>query len=65
MKFHHWALPRIPSSRDSIRKTDMCVPNFFVNWSLILRNQLFWYLTVRLVSENGQVSILMFCFRSQ
>ncbi|MCT3300325.1 hypothetical protein EFP25_12130, partial [Lactiplantibacillus pentosus] len=37
---------------DFIRKADMCEFNFLANWSLILRNQLFWYLTVRLVSDN-------------
>ncbi|PRO84708.1 hypothetical protein C6Y08_19925 [Lactiplantibacillus pentosus] len=29
MIFHHWALPRMPSSRDGIRKADMCGPTFY------------------------------------
>ncbi|MCT0163648.1 hypothetical protein EFM55_15310 [Lactiplantibacillus pentosus] len=30
MKFHHLALPRMPSSRDGIRKADICGPQLFV-----------------------------------
>ncbi|MCT3311128.1 hypothetical protein EFP47_16345 [Lactiplantibacillus pentosus] len=49
MEFHHWALPRIPSSRDGIRKADMCGPNCLLDWSSVLSIQSFWHSTVRLV----------------
>ncbi|AYG38159.1 hypothetical protein CFI14_06780 [Lactiplantibacillus pentosus] len=59
MKFHHWALPRIPSSRDCIRKADMCGPTFCWICRWFLGTQSFLHSTVRLGFNDSQGSLHM------